>query len=315
MANFAFRPAKREAVGLLMGLSGGTGSGKTFSALRLATVSAGSKPFAVIDTEGSRALHYADQFKFHHGDLKPPFSPAAYIEAIKAADAAGYPVIVIDSMSHEWAGAGGVLEMYDAEYKKMGSRETCKMAAWIEPKLAHKAMVNRLLQVRAHLILCFRAEPKIEMVRDDKGNMQVQEKHGQTGIQGWFPICEKSLPFEMTASFLLMSEAPGLPIPIKLQEQHRPLFPAGRKIDEEAGKRIAAWSARAPVVSTSGPPPHVVRFHEARKMLGLRDVDAKKMLAEFGWKSSMEIDPEKLDALIRRMELFAGAAPPAATVE
>src|SRR3982751_4549937 len=99
---FSFRPAARENVGLLIGLSGGTGSGKTFTAMRLAKGIAGDKPFAVIDTEAGRAKHYADQFKFDHGDLKPPFRPDAYLEAIVAADAAGYPVIAVDSMSHEW---------------------------------------------------------------------------------------------------------------------------------------------------------------------------------------------------------------------
>src|SRR5689334_8290331 len=104
MSNFSFRPAVREGVGLLIGLAGSSGSGKTYTALRLASGMAGDKPFAVIDTEAGRAKHYADQFTFHHGDLTPPFSPARYSEAIKAADEAGYPVIVVDSCSHEHAG-------------------------------------------------------------------------------------------------------------------------------------------------------------------------------------------------------------------
>ena len=69
---FTFRPAIREDVGLLIGLAGGTGSGKTYTAMRLASGIAGDKRFCVIDTEAGRAKHYADQFKFDHGDLKPP---------------------------------------------------------------------------------------------------------------------------------------------------------------------------------------------------------------------------------------------------
>ena len=90
---FQFKPAVRENVNLLIGLAGGTGSGKTYTAMRLASGIAGDKPFALIDTEAGRGKHYADQFKFDHGDLLPPFRPAAYAEAIKAADDAGYPVI------------------------------------------------------------------------------------------------------------------------------------------------------------------------------------------------------------------------------
>ena len=102
--SFQFRPAKRESVGLILGVAGPSGAGKTFSALRLATGIAGGKPFAFIDTENRRGLHYAEQFTFHHASFEPPFTPERYGQAIKAADDAGYPVIVVDSASHEWAG-------------------------------------------------------------------------------------------------------------------------------------------------------------------------------------------------------------------
>ena len=246
--SFQFRPAVREAVGLLIGLAGASGSGKTFSALRLASGIAGSKRFAVIDTEAGRAKHYADQFKFDHGDLKPPFSPSAYAEAIAAADKAGYPVIVVDSTSHEHAGEGGLLDFHEAELTRMAGddwkrREAVKMAAWIKPKSEHKRFVSKLLQVRAHLILCFRAEEKIEMVRGDNGKMQIIKKQTTTGLDGWVPISEKNLPYELTCSFLLLASNPGIPMPIKLQQQHRALFPVDQPINEEAGKRLAAWAA------------------------------------------------------------------------
>ena len=259
---FTFRPAVREGVGLLIGLAGGTGSGKTFSAMRLAAGIAGNKPFAVIDTEAGRAKHYADQFQFDHGDLKPPFRPDAYAEAIKAADDAGYPVIVVDSVSHVWAGDGGVLDWQEDELDRMAGddwkkREACKMAAWIKPKMGHKAMVQKLLQVRATVILCFRAEEKIEMVRED-GRMKIVPKQGPTGLHGWMPVCEKNLPFELTCSFLLTADAPGYPKPIKLQEQHKALFPLDKVINEQSGKLVAQWAQGKPKESAppqSGQPP------------------------------------------------------------
>lgn len=244
---FQFKPATRENVGLLIGLAGGTGAGKTYSAMRLASGIAGNKPFAVIDTEAGRAKHYADQFSFDHGDLHPPFRPDAYIEAIHAADKAGYPVIVVDSMSHVWAGDGGVLDWQEEELNRMAGddwkkREAVKMASWIKPKVSHKKMVQALLQVRAHVIMCFRAEEKIDMVKVE-GKTKIVPKEGPTGLNGWMPVCEKTLPFELTASFLLLAENAGIPHPIKLQEQHKALFPQGKYIDEEAGKRIAAWAS------------------------------------------------------------------------
>lgn len=246
---FQFKPAIRENVGLLIGLAGGTGSGKTFSAMRLASGIAQGKKFVVIDTEAGRAKHYADQFNFDHGDLHPPFRPEAYIEAIMAADKAGYPVIVVDSMSHVWAGDGGVLDWHDDELTRMAGndwakRERVAMASWIAPKVSHKKMVQKLLQVRAHVILCFRAEEKIDIIKEN-GKTKIVPKEGPTGLHGWMPICEKALPFELTVSFLLTADKPGIPHPIKLQEQHKALFPSGKFIDEDAGKRIAEWAGGA----------------------------------------------------------------------
>lgn len=250
MSDFTFRPAVRENVGLWINLIGGTGSGKTYSAMRLAAGIAGDKPFALIDTENRRGLHYADAFKFDHAELKPPFRPTAYADAVIAADTAGYPVIVIDSGSHVWAGDGGVLDWQEEELDRMagadyGKRERVKMSAWIKPKMGHKHMVQKLLQVKAHIILCLRAEEKIEMVKVN-GKLEIQKKQTLTGKDGWIPICDKNLPFEATCSFLLLASAPGMPHPIKLQEQHKALFPLDKPITEESGQRLAAWASGSP---------------------------------------------------------------------
>jgi hypothetical protein len=258
---FTFRPAVRESVGLLIGFAGPSGGGKTFSALRLARGIAGDKPFAVIDTEAGRAKHYADQFRFDHGDLKPPFRPMAYAEAIKAADDAGYPAIVVDSFSHEHAGEGGLLDWHEEEYQRLGGRDQVKMTAWIKPKMAHRQMVQRLLQVRAHLILCFRAEEKVDIVtvtENGQRKTKIVPKHTLSGFTGWVPICEKGLPFELTASFMLMPDRPGYPVPIKLQEQHKALFPLDRPITEESGRGLAEWAKGGVSPREVTPPPKPV---------------------------------------------------------
>lgn len=241
--NPEFRPAVRESVGLLIGIAAPSGGGKTYSAMRLAAGIAGEKRFAVIDTEARRALHYADRFQFDHLDFRPPFSPDRYAEAILAADRAGYPVIVVDSATHEYAGEGGILDMQEEAFQDMGAREAVKMASWIKPKSAHKRFVSKLLQVRAHLILLFRAEEKVEMRKGQNGKMEIVPKQTLSGYKGWLPITEKSLPFELTASFVMTPDHPGHPQPIKLQEQHKALFPPDKPIDEESGRRIAQWAA------------------------------------------------------------------------
>lgn len=255
-AAIVFKPAVLEEVNLIIGLVAGTGGGKTYSAMALAEGMSGGRRFAVVDTERGRAKHYAKQFAFDHCDLHPPFRPQAYAQAILAADAAGYPAIVVDSFSHEWAGEGGILDWQEEELDRMAGedwqkREACKMAAWIKPKMDHKKMVQRLLQIRAHLILCFRAEEKVDMVRDDKGKMKIVPKVTRSGLDGWVPICEKSLPYELTASFLLTADAPGMPKPIKLEQQHRALFPLDQPIDRRCGQRIAQWAAGDSVSSAA----------------------------------------------------------------
>jgi len=294
---FAFSPAVRENIALIIGLAGGTGSGKTYTAMELATGLSGGKRFAIIDSETGRAKHYADQFAFDHGDLKPPFRPQAYADAILAADAARYPVIVVDSTSHEWAGAGGILEWQEEELQRMAGddwkkRESCKMAAWIKPKMAHKAMVARLLQIRAHLILCFRAEEKIEMVRGDDGKMKIIPKASRTGLDGWIPICEKTLPFELTASFLLTSDAPGLPKPIKLERQHRELFPLNEPIGRQSGERLAKWAAggAAPPAPLSEPEKLLAGYDACT---GKRDFDQLETRRAAIWTSKI---PRELKA-------------------
>jgi hypothetical protein len=252
---FTFRPAIRENVQLLIGVAGGTGSGKTFSAMRLASGMSGGKPFVVIDTENGRARHYADAFKFDCGDLRAPFRPNAYAEAIIAADAAGYPVIVVDSFSHEHAGEGGILDMQEAELNRLAGddwkkREAVKMLSWAACKKEHKHMMQKLLQVKANVILCFRAEEKIEVAKVD-GKTVVRPKQSLVGLDGWIPVCEKTVPFEMTCSFLLTPDAPGIPKPIKLQQQHRPFIRLDSPLDENAGARLQEWAAGGIKVSVS----------------------------------------------------------------
>lgn len=230
---FQFAPARREQVGLLIALAGASGSGKTYSALRLARGMAPSGKIAFIDTEARRGLHYAEQFDFMHADMRPPFRPARFIEGIRAAEEAGAEVVIIDSFSHEYDGEGGIMDWAD----ELAASGVKSPGNWKDPKLAHKKLMNALLQCRANVIFCLRADEKIEIVREN----------GKTLVRplGWVPICEKRFMYEMTASFTLVPDAPGCPLfslPHKLQEQHRPFFPEGKPIGEDAGRAIAEWS-------------------------------------------------------------------------
>jgi hypothetical protein len=236
-----YRDAKRANLPLLIILAGGTGSGKTESAMRLATGMSGGQKFAVLDTERGRALHKADDYTFKHAELAEPFTPERYAEAIKDADDAGFPVIVIDSGSHEYEGDGGVLDIQLAEYERMGGRESARMASWIVPKQRHKVFVRQLLRTRAHVILCLRAEDKIEMVKVN-GKTEIRPKASLVGAEGWIPITEKRLPFEATISLLLTADAPGVPKPIKLEARHQSFVPLDQPLSEDVGRALATWA-------------------------------------------------------------------------
>jgi hypothetical protein len=228
-----FKPAVRENINLLIALAGASGSGKTFSALKIAQgISPAGKIF-FIDTEARRGLHYSGQFNFMHTDLRPPFRPARFVEAVRAAESAGAEVIIIDSFSLEYDGQGGIIDWAD----ELAAKGVKSPLNWSEPKQAHKKMVGEMLQSHATIIFCLRADEKIEVVREG-GRTQVKPL-------GWMPICEKRFLYECTTSFTLTPDRPGKPnfnLPHKLQDQHRGFFSDDRCIDEEAGRLLGAWA-------------------------------------------------------------------------
>lgn len=262
------RPAVRENAYVMLAVAGPTGSGKTYSALRLARGLAGPDGLvAVMDTEARRATHYTPPFTFHHMDLVAPFTPDNYITGIRECEKAGARVIVVDSMSHEWSGEGGLTDWHDdivAERveramkrnpngDEAGLVETFNVFGWREPKIAHKRMMAHLVQVRAHLVFALRAEERVKFVK---------ERNEQTGRDatkiinaGWQPICEKTFMYEATTSFMLHPDKPGVPVPIKLQAQHAPFFSLTEPLTEAAGARLAAWAAGGAPPSSSNPAP------------------------------------------------------------
>jgi len=156
--SFEIKPAVREKTHVLVSLAGPSGCGKTYSALLLARGLAGpSGKIGFIDTEAKRARHYADLTPFDVADMTPPFSPLRYLDAVKTFAEAGYKVLVIDSMSHEWEGTGGCIEM--AEGGK-------SLNAWLRPKAEHKKLMNHLLQVPMHVVFCCRAREKMVQVKN-----------------------------------------------------------------------------------------------------------------------------------------------------
>lgn len=232
-------PVQRQAAKLVIGLAAPSGEGKTYSALLLALGLAGgdASKVGLLDTENRRGSLYSDIFDkgsekrpFMIGDLMPPFSPARYISAMRQFAKSGIEALVIDSMSHEHEGEGGIEEI--AHSLKTNGQER-KIADWITAKREHKRFMNALLFLPCHVICCFRAREKMDFKNKGPNNEPLSK-----GLQ---PVCEKNVLFEMTASFLLADQGQTRD-PIKLPECLKPILGGSGYLGESHGQRLRDWA-------------------------------------------------------------------------
>ncbi|GJD72599.1 AAA family ATPase [Methylobacterium goesingense] len=298
--SFSFVPAERfkERAGLFVSLTGGTNSGKTFSALRLARGIAGpTGKVAVLDTEGGRTLHLKGDFAFDANVMDPPFRPIRFAEAAKAAEDAGYDALVIDSFSMEWAGLGGVLDWQAEEHAKTGNKDSTKGTSWIKPKMAHKAMVYALLQRRIPIIFSIRGE----------------ETFVPPNTKLFKAITNKQFPFEVTVSFRLESDRKGYvdlsdPKSWKMEGAHQEIFKHGERISEEHGAALARWACgdHAKVVR---PEPPVTRRGKDALFADARTKAEEGSFALNAWRFEL---PERaraaLDEITQELDQIADAA-------
>ena len=245
-----YTPAVRRDTTVLFGLAGPSSSGKTWSAMALASGLSGGEPFLMIDTEARRGLHYAEDFDFEHVDMSPPFSPKAFEAQVADAERRGFRAVVIDSWSHEWEGEGGVLDMADKQADKGPGK-------FRDPKQKHKQVVRRLMQARCHLVFCMRAHDKLDLSgRDAKGRMVVKRL-------GWTPIAERQFIYDMTVSLTLPQGAAGyidLSLPHKIPGALQPLFPDGERITADMGQMLGGWATGGEIIN-----PNAELWRQARE--------------------------------------------------
>ena len=241
---YHFRPATLGNPPLLCGIAGGTGSGKTYSALRLAKgIVKSGEIIAMIDTEKGRGRMYADEFEYLYEQIDPPFRPEKYQEAMQAAVNQGAKCIIVDSMSHEWEGIGGLLEWAgdiaeDMANRHGGGPDKYSFASWKKPKVAHQKLVQFMINYEIHVILCFRAKEKMGLRPGRNGKQEVVNL-------GWTPITDKdSLPYEATFIAVLTADQVGVPTFSYKALSHKltHVFPEGRQLCEEHGKLLREWA-------------------------------------------------------------------------
>lgn len=165
---------------LRMGITGPAGSGKTYTALKVAT-EFGVDKVGIIDTEAKSARRYAKAFSRRFSALElDHFSPQEYIEAIQAAEQAGIEFLVIDSLSHAWVGKGGVLEMADQAAKR--NKTGNSFAAWRDVTPEHNRLVDTILRASMHIIATFRSKTEYVIDQGPQGK-SVPRKVGLAPIQ------------------------------------------------------------------------------------------------------------------------------------
>lgn len=236
-------PATRAGMRYIISLYGLSETGKTLSALRLAT---GMEPDPakrlLLDTEGGeRGRAYVDHVPggYLYAKLSPPFTPERYVEALDEIEQAGIAVLVIDSISHVWAAEGGILDMVEAATEKND------MAKWAKPKRRLGKLTRRLLSSDMHIILCSRAkQPMVEAEGPNGKRIYVQ---GPV-----VPVQEKNLRYDVTlmahmlgdGRFSIAKEDGG-----KCPGALRPIFQGAEVMDEEMGRKLIEWIGGADVRS------------------------------------------------------------------
>lgn len=219
-----FKQAQRRRAKLKLAVTGPPGSGKTMSALRLATglVGPGGR-IAVIDTENRSASLYSDRFGFDVLDIEPPFESERFVDAISAAVAAGYDCLIIDSASHFWK---GVLEFKGS----LDSRGGNSFTNWNQAGKKYDAGLGSILQSDIHLIACLRS--KIEYVlEEDMRGKQVPRKVGLA------PVFRDEGEYEFTIVFDIAHDHTA-----QVSKDRTGIFTDRIfQVTEEIGRQVGAW--------------------------------------------------------------------------
>lgn len=225
--SFIIRKAKRKNKKLRIGLSAASGFGKTYSSLLLAKgiLKGDLSKCCVIDSENDSASLYDNLGEYSTIALEAPYTPERYIEAITAAEQAGFEVIIVDSITHEWEGDGGCLEIQS----KLGG----KYQDWAKVTPRHNAFINKILQSSCHIITTVRRKQDYEM----------SNVNGKTTVTkvGTKEVTRDGFEYELDINFEVVNDK-HLVVASKDRTQlfvNKPEF----LITEETGEILITWAA------------------------------------------------------------------------
>lgn len=243
-----FQKAQRFSTNPTIAITGPTGSGKTYSALRLASgiSKAMGKPFALIDTENGSASLYSDVFEFDTLNIKPPFTTEKYIEAIKTAEKAGYCALVVDSITHAWAGEGGLLEQKAQLDARPGSNHWTN---WGPIKTKDQKFKNAYLHSSIPFFIAT-MRSKMEYAQTENNGKKKVEKQGMAPVQSDGIEYEFSIVLDVAMNHEAEVSKDRTGIFAK-----DPIF----QVNESVGEQLVSWrnsgKAKAPPAAAPKTPP------------------------------------------------------------
>lgn len=287
-----FKKAQREQVRIKVSIAGPAGSGKTMSSLLMAYgLTRAEFPnlseaeiwdkICLIDTEsGSGSLYVGKQVgpttigAYNTIDLTPPFEPGVFVDAIHMAEAHNMNVIIIDSLSHAWAGSGGALDMQG----KIAERSGNSWTAWRSVTPQHNKLVDAMLQSPAHVIANMRAKMEYQQTTNDAGKKQIK-------AMGMGVVMREGIEYEFTVSFMLDYDH------IANATKDRTTIFDGKyfTIDANTGKQMYQWlssgAVPAPKAEVPAPTPAPAAPDEQlSKAVSLVDAKVKEKLKVDGAK-------------------------------
>ena len=301
MSTLQIKKAVRQAVWLKVAVTGPSGSGKTYGALGLAKGLSPDGRVLVIDTENESASLYADKFDFETISLAAPFSPQRYLEALALARAEGYQVVVIDSISHEWAHAGGILDQKSARDARGGNG----FANWQEMKRIHQQFVDEILQSPLHIVATVRSkmEHVLEEVESNGRKKQEVRKVGLGLIQAPELEYDLSIVFDVDRSTHLAVAS----------KDRTGLFAArSLNMGEAVGKELRAWreSGAALAAPAAERPAPITDPEQYRQEAGamFRGLEDQQRAAAQGRTFSQEVE-DFANEVAKGPEALAGVPP------
>lgn len=226
-----FSKATKQGVRIRLAIEGAAGSGKTYSALAIGTRLPGK--VALVDTENGSAAHYADLFDFDSVNMAPPYSPERFVEVIRMAADEGYQTLVIDSLSHEWSGEGGILSSVDAA----GGR----FDAWKKQTPRHRKLIDAIVHSPINIIATMRT--KVAYVIEEQENKRGRKVQAPRKV-GTKPEQREGMDYEFD---IVMSMDAGAARITKTRCPALDGYNAHHPGDDLA-RVLNAWMAAAPAI-------------------------------------------------------------------